>query len=140
MNFDIPQLNTTISAPKELRPLVFITSNSERRLPEPFLRRCVFHHIKFDAKILEQAVAERREEFSSLSSEFIKHAMERFLKLRDRKLRKSPSTSEFLVWLRVLSITSSDQLDSIAGELGDLPHLGLLIKDHLDMEELTQKK
>jgi MoxR-like ATPase len=71
MEFTIIETGETIDAPVQLRPIVFITSNSERRLPEPFLRRCVYHHIEFDDQIVWQAVMSRRDEFKELSDGFI---------------------------------------------------------------------
>jgi MoxR-like ATPase len=68
MEFTIAETQETIRAPKAQRPLVFITSNSERRLPEPFLRRCVYHHIRFDDELVMRAVDKRRDEYAVLPS------------------------------------------------------------------------
>ncbi len=136
MEFTVIETDKTISAPRNLGPIVFITSNSERRLPEPFLRRCVYHHIRFDDKIVEQAVATRRAEFSNLSDDFLKMAMQRFLALRDRSLRKQPATGELLVWLRVLALAVGTYPERLEGDLSKLPYLGVLLKDHQDIEEL----
>lgn len=136
MAFTITETQETIRAPQALRPLVFITSNSERRLPEPFLRRCVYHHIRFDEALLAQAVAKRQDAFAALSPDFIALAMQRFLALRERSLRKQPSTSEFLVWLRVLAVAVGTYPERLDQDLSKLPYLGCLLKDHQDMEEL----
>ncbi|MCP4104999.1 MAG: MoxR family ATPase [Desulfobacteraceae bacterium] len=98
MEFTIIETGQKISTPQNFRPIVFITSNSERRLPEPFLRRCVYHHIVFDDRIVQQAIETRRDEFKNLSDGFLELAVKRFLALRDRNLRKTPATSELLVW------------------------------------------
>lgn len=136
MEFVIKETEQTISAPRPLTPIVFITSNSERRLPEPFLRRCVYHHIRFDDKIVEQAVTTRRDEFSTLSDDFIKMALQRFLALRERSLRKQPATGELLVWLRVLALTVGTYPERLDKDLSKLPYLSVLLKDHRDIEEI----
>ena len=126
-----------VSAPRELRPVVFITSNSERRLPEPFLRRCVYHHIRFDDDIVRRAVEVRRkDEFSNLTDSFLEMAMDRFLQIRDRCRRKPPATGEYIMWLRALSLAAGTYPDKFEKELARLPYLGVLVKDHQDMEEL----
>ncbi|MDM8517038.1 MoxR family ATPase [Desulfobacterales bacterium HSG16] len=137
MEFMVTETQEKISAPGNLRPLVFITSNSERRLPEPFLRRCVYHHIVFDDRIVEQAVFARREEFTNLSEDFLKLAIKRFLNLRDRNLRKQPATGELLVWLKVLALAVGQYDKDLESDLSQLPYLGVLLKDHQDIEELV---
>lgn len=136
MEFTILETGQKIEAPPHLRPIVFITSNSERRLPEPFLRRCVYHHIEFDDRIVDQAVASRRDEFTDLSDDFLKLAVKRFLALRDRNLRKPPATGELLVWLRVLSLAVGKYPEQLEEDLSTLPYLSTLLKDHQDIEEL----
>lgn len=137
MEFIVTETQETISAPRELRPIVFITSNSERRLPEPFLRRCAYHHIRFDDRIVEQAWRNRQDEFSNLSEDFLKLAMQRFLALRDQPLRKRPATSEFLVWLQVLALAVGTQPERLDQDLSKLPYLGVLLKDHQDIEDIS---
>ncbi len=141
MEFTVTEIGKTISAPRNLTPMVFITSNSERRLPEPFLRRCVYHHIRFDDLLVQKAVESRREEFRSLSDDFVEMALKRFLALRDRGLRKAPATGELLVWLRVLALEfdrdPAELRDKLYSEdLSKLPYLGVLLKDHQDVDEL----
>ncbi len=136
MEFKIVETNTTLTTSPRLRPIVVITSNSERRLPEPFLRRCVYHHIAFDDRIVRQAVTARRNDYSTLSDEFLELAVARFLKLREKTLRKSPATGELLVWLRVLALAVGQYPEQLADNLSQLPYLGVLLKDHQDMDEL----
>lgn len=140
MQFTVPEIEETITAPKENRPIVIITSNSERRLPEPFLRRCVYHRIQFDDDILVKAIENRKEEYSSLSPEFLRLAVQRFLALRDVNLRKQPATGEFLVWLRVLALAVGTYPDRLNEDLSKLPYLGVLLKDHQDMEDVVAAK
>lgn len=136
MEFWVPEIQEPVKAPPAQRPIVFITSNSERRLPEPFLRRCVYHHIRFDDDLVERAMEKRRKEYGALSDEFLKLAMRHFLELRDRNLRKKPATGEFLVWLRVLALATDKEPRRLEEDLAKLPYLGVLLKDHQDIEEL----
>jgi MoxR-like ATPase len=137
MEFTIVETQETIRAPKAQRPLVFITSNSERRLPEPFLRRCVYHHIRFDDELVMRAVDKRRDEHDALPPDFVRLAVQRFLALRDRPLRKRPATGELLVWLRVLALAVGTYPERLEQDLSQLPYLGVLLKDHQDIEDLS---
>jgi MoxR-like ATPase len=139
MEFTVAETREKVAAPKGMRPIVFITSNSERRLPEPFLRRCVYHNIVFNDELVAKAVDKRRDEYANLNPDFVKLAMQRFLALRDRTLRKRPSTGEFLVWLRVLALTLGTNPEKLDQDLSKLPYLGVLLKDHQDIEELGSK-
>jgi MoxR-like ATPase len=127
--------------PKGPAPLVIITSNSERRLPEPFLRRCVFHHIKLTPDLLDQVVAAHRADFAGLAEPVLAAARERFLELRLRQdLRKVPSSGEFLAWakaLQLLGITERATLEK--PRLADLPALAVLVKDSEDLEALRSR-
>ncbi len=142
MEFYVPEikLDKKVTAPRKLQPVVFITSNSERRLPEPFLRRCVYHHIRFDDHLVDQAVAARKAEYANLDESFIKLAVQQFLKLRDRNLRKHPATGELLVWLSVLSMARGTYPENLIKDLSRLPYLGVLLKDRKDFEEIAQIK
>jgi MoxR-like ATPase len=83
------------------RPLVVITSNNEKELPDAFLRRCFFHYIRFpDHETMEKIV---HVHFPGLKKQLLKSALERFFELRDVPgLKKKPSTSELLDWLKLL--------------------------------------
>jgi MoxR-like ATPase len=83
------------------RPLVFITSNNEKELPDAFLRRCFFHYIKFpDAETMQQIVDVH---FPTLKKDLLAQALETFYQLREVPgLKKKPSTSELLDWLKLL--------------------------------------
>ena len=136
MEFTVRETGNVIKAPRALAPIVFITSNSERRLPEAFLRRCVYHHIRFDDDLAEKVVFKRRDEYANLSDEFLKMALERFLTLREKAFRKSPTSAELLVWLRVLSLATGTYPEQLKHDLSQLPYLDVLIKDRQDLEEL----
>ena len=145
MEFTVTETRHRVDVEHRLRPIVFITSNSERRLPEPFLRRCVYHHIRFDASALRSAVKRRREQFSkALDDGIVELAIERFLELRKNpQLRKPPSTGEMLVWLRVIDLALNEESEDVVKRLEEanpskLPALGTLLKDHRDLEEFRE--
>jgi len=118
-------------------PIVVITSNVERRLPGPFLRRCVFHHIELTPELIQNAVGERVREFPNLAPEVRNLAIERFWDLRRSDLQKPPSTAELLVWLAVLNALRIDK-EELDKALGELPALGSLVKDHGDLDRLRK--
>ncbi|MEJ2743845.1 MAG: hypothetical protein P8176_15595, partial [Gammaproteobacteria bacterium] len=130
------------------RPLVFITSNSERRLPEAFLRRCIYHHVDFFTnEMLKKILESHHESFRCFSADFLSLAIERFLLLRQEVLRKKPTPSELLVWLKTLAAdagTSSYRLSELLSRLKDdqkdLPYLGALLKDNDDIKKVKQQR
>jgi MoxR-like ATPase len=116
-------------------PLVVITSNVERRLPAPFLRRCIFHHIELTEALVERAVDSRAEHYRGLDPAIRKAAVERFWELHGMDLQKPPSTAELLLWLAILharGVTAKE----LAGAPAGLPALGALIKVPEDLEIL----
>jgi MoxR-like ATPase len=83
------------------RPVVIITSNNEKELPDAFLRRCFFHYIKFPDKDTMQAIVDVH--YPNLKKDLLKAALETFYKIRELPgLKKKPSTSEFIDWLKLL--------------------------------------
>ena len=118
-------------------PVVVITSNSEKRLPEPFLRRCIFHHIEIDRGTVEAAVA-RRVERLALEAALQRAALDVFWKLRDVPgLRKPPSPAELMAWLVALHHDPAWDADELSRvPLSELPHLGALLKDRDDRGKL----
>ena len=99
MAFHVYETGETIAAAE--RPVVVITSNNEKELPDAFLRRCFFHYIKFpDRETMEQIVAVH---FPGIQKILVSRAMEIFYEIRDVPgLKKKPSTSELLDWLKLL--------------------------------------
>lgn len=140
--FGVPELgesHTIENKNSNNRPIVIITSNSERRLPEPFLRRCIYHFIRFDEELLEKAVNAREKEYPEMSGEFLRLAISRFVELRKKpQLRKKPGTSELLTWLRIMAVASNTEPETLKGDLSSLPYLGALLKDRSDLEEVEQ--
>jgi len=112
MRFDIPELGVRVRLPDHARhwPIVVITSNSERVLPDAFLRRCVFHHIAWPERAaLRDIVAERLGDLPIVAggtseSPLLRDALDIMDQLRTNdELSKKPATAEFLVWLRLLA-------------------------------------
>jgi MoxR-like ATPase len=134
--FPVPEADRTIRR-QGAPPIVVITSNSERRLPEPFLRRTIFHHIEFTEELVRRAVEARLGDFPDLAPEVREAALHRFFELRGREIRKRPATAELLVWLTILSARGGLAAEELgACPLGQLPALSALIKDRDDLAAL----
>lgn len=123
--------------------LVVFTSNGERQLPEAFLRRCVHHHIAFDPKHAEGVLRHRVKEHDlQVPAGFVDFALKRFLELRAVPgLRHRPGLSELLVWIRALAATGG--MNPVALEsapLGELKHLGILLKEPADLALAKQRR
>nr|WP_315229298.1 MoxR family ATPase [uncultured Limnohabitans sp.] len=116
------------------RPLVFITSNNEKELPDAFLRRCFFHYIKFpDADTMRQIVAVH---FPNIKQELLSMAMKTFFDIRNLPgLKKKPSTSELIDWLKLLvaediPLTALQTADE---KVAVPPLVGALLKNEQDV-------
>ena len=117
------------------RPVVLITSNAEKELPDAFLRRCVFHFIQFPTHELMADIV--RVHFPDIEDRLLAQAMTRFYGLRDiDTLRKKPSTSELIDWILALQRAgvSVERLEN------ELPMVGALIKTEQDMRTLSQTR
>ncbi|MBI5907040.1 MAG: MoxR family ATPase [Polaromonas sp.] len=116
------------------RPLVFITSNNEKELPDAFLRRCFFHYIKFpDADTMKQIVDVH---FPGLKQELLAAAMKTFYDVRNLPgLKKKPSTSELLDWLKLLVAEDIpiEALQSQEDKVAVPPLVGALLKNEQDV-------
>lgn len=117
------------------RPIVVITSNNEKELPDAFLRRCFFHYIRFpDEQILRQIVDVH---FPAIQARLLSTALEVFFDLRAAPgLKKKPSTSELLDWLKLLLADdlSAEELEKSRQEGGLMPMFGALLKNEQDVE------
>ncbi len=116
------------------RPLVFITSNNEKELPDAFLRRCFFHYIKFpEASTMRQIVGVH---FPGLKDELLSAAMKTFFDVRNLPgLKKKPSTSELLDWLKLLMAEDIplSALQSQDDKVSIPPLVGALLKNEQDV-------
>jgi MoxR-like ATPase len=142
LEFTVAELGETFKADPAFAPVIVITSNSERQLPEPFLRRCVYHHIEFpkDRGEIEAILGARLQQLE-LRGRAYDELVRWFFKLReDINLVKKPSTSELLDWLSVLARAGLDMERSIEQQRGLLKTcLGSLLKTQLDVERIAAR-
>ncbi len=133
MEFYIHETGETVKAKK--RPIVIITSNAEKELPDAFLRRCIFHYISFpEPEQMDEIV---RAHFETIDENLLKQAMDTFYWIRTLKdIRKKPSTSELIDWLRALVH------GGIAPEVirSTTPYLGVLIKKDEDLQVVNKRR
>ncbi len=129
MRFTVMETSDEIVASE--RPVVIVTSNNERELPDAFLRRCVFHFIEFPEKpLMEQIVAVHH---PNLEARLLDQVLLKFYWLREQtQLRKKPSTSELIDWISVL-LRSGMTADDISQHI---PFLGSLLKNEQDTQAL----
>jgi MoxR-like ATPase len=109
LSFEVKEMNRSFKASKDMRPIVVLTSNSEKNLPDAFLRRCVFYNINFpDNETDLRRIIGKRLAALPLDEDKKSNAINSFLEIRKLGLRKRPATAELIVWLRLLE---SQQLD-----------------------------
>ncbi len=135
-----PRAEDAVQAAREQLPLVVVTSNNERRLPDAFLRRCIVQHIELSSDLMQRAVAAHGREYADLDDGVRTAAIARFKELRRiERLSRRPGIAELLAWLVTLNRVDP----SLAAEaierptLSRLPHLHCLVKDHEDLAILN---
>lgn len=133
MSFFVDETAETHTAQK--RPVVIITSNNEKELPDAFLRRCVFHYIAFpDEAQMREIMALHH---PKVKEKLLSTALTRFYWLRKQPdIRKRPSTSELIDWIAALQKTGVP-VERIAGEI---PFIGLLLKKESDVQQLVNMR
>ena len=133
MEFYIPETRETVRARQ--RPIVIITSNAEKELPDAFLRRCVFHYIEFpDQEQMERIV---RVHLPDIEEALVEQALEAFYWLRGlRDIEKKPSTSELVDWLRALAAGGVDP-QRITEKI---PYARVLLKKDKDLRTLARNQ
>jgi MoxR-like ATPase len=131
MSFHITELNEEVTAKQ--RPIVIITSNSEKELPDAFLRRCVFYYIEFpDEEMMERII---RVHYPDIQDKVVRECIKKFYWIRQVDgLRKKPSTSELLDWIKALAMGGVN-VDRITSEL---PFLGTLLKTEQDTDRVAK--
>ncbi len=131
MSFHIHELDEEVSA--RHRPIVIITSNSEKELPDAFLRRCIFYYIEFpDDEMMERIV---RVHYPDIEDKLVREALKRFYWIREVEgLRKKPSTSELLDWIKALAL-GGIPVEKITSEI---PFLGTLLKNEQDTDRFAK--
>ncbi|HEX8108698.1 MAG TPA: MoxR family ATPase [Kofleriaceae bacterium] len=132
MRFRIDETGREIAAAE--RPIVVITSNNEKELPDAFLRRCVFHYIQFPSRELMTEIV--RVHHPDITDRVLDNALEVFFGLRATpRLRKKPSTSELIDWICALKKAGVD----LTRVSGGIPFLGTLLKTEQDVETVTKR-
>lgn len=133
MEFYINETKETIKT--NHRPIVIITSNAEKELPDAFLRRCIFHYIEFpDAEKMEEII---KVHFGDIDGKLCQNALKAFYEIREMDdLQKKPSTSELLDWIQALMISGVDVQDLSK----EMPFLGVLLKKNQDIDVMHEIK
>jgi MoxR-like ATPase len=138
MEFYVYETQQTIRALH--RPIIFITSNNEKELPDAFLRRCFFHYIRFPDKETMQAIVDVH--YPGIKKRLLQAAMEVFFEIREMPgLKKKPSTSELLDWLKLLLAEDipPESLRAPSGHQASIPPLyGALLKNEQDVHLFEQ--
>ncbi len=132
MEFYIHETKETVKAKQ--RPIVIITSNAEKELPDAFLRRCIFHFIEFPGKELMEEIVKTH--YPDVEQNLLNAAMDVFYEIRGmREIRKKPSTSELIDWINAL------QLGGIPVETikKNLPFIGVVVKKDEDLEAVKHR-
>ncbi|MBV1864461.1 MAG: MoxR family ATPase [Rhodobacteraceae bacterium] len=131
MEFHVYETGETIKA--EQRPIVIITSNNEKELPDAFLRRCFFHYIRFpDTDTMRHIIDVH---FPGIKTSLVTEALSQFYEVRETPgLKKKPSTSEVLDWLKLLLVEDLDAADMRRDGKNSLPKMhGALLKNEQDV-------
>ena len=133
MQFYINETKETITT--KHRPIVIITSNAEKELPDAFLRRCIFHYIEFpDKEKMEEII---RVHYGDIDRNLCEKALDAFYEIRKMdELQKKPSTSELLDWIQALMISGVD-IDNLSE---DMPFVGVLLKKNQDIDVMQEIK
>jgi MoxR-like ATPase len=130
MRFFISETQQEVAAKQ--RPIVLITSNNEKELPDPFLRRCVFHFIEFPDPELMRNILDVHH--PGLEQALLQQALDAFFSLREAPLRKRPSTSELIDWITALKAAGVTSIT-----LENLPFIGTLLKKEQDLVTLKER-
>ena len=133
MQFYINETRETITT--KHRPIVIITSNAEKELPDAFLRRCIFHYIEFpDAEKMEEII---NVHFGNIDQKLCQKALEAFYDIRKMdEIQKKPSTSELLDWIQALMVSGVD-IENLSSEM---PFVGVLLKKNQDIDVMHEIK
>jgi MoxR-like ATPase len=141
MMFEIKETGERFNAEAEFRPVVLLTSNSERDLPDAFLRRCVYYHIPPPTRDrLREIVQKRVPLSSSFSPEMLENALTRYHEVRKIVSKKKPSTDELLAWVQVLSRLNIDPKNPNPADKVTLAFTySILVKDAGDLQALQKE-
>lgn len=142
MRFVVDELEITVGPPEE-RPIIVITSNAERRLPDPFLRRCITHHIELTGETVSKILAQRLAEWGRPDAALIAAAVQFWSDLRGIDLTRRPTIAEYWQWLALATQhgnkTNADLIGGLStgGNSQSLPYLSTLLSA-ADLRKLTE--
>jgi len=139
MEFYCYELQKTIKAKN--RPIVIITSNNEKELPDAFLRRCFFHFIRFPER--QTMIDIVKVHFPTIEDDLMEEAMKVFYGIREiHGIKKKPSTSELIDWIRLLKLgkNTKEDLEKIDFVAAQPPYFGSLLKNEQDFEHILKAK
>lgn len=139
MEFYCYELQRTIKA--KHRPIVIITSNNEKELPDAFLRRCFFHFIRFPER--QTMIDIVNVHFPNIENELMEEALKVFYGIREiNGIKKKPSTSELIDWIRLLKLgkNTKEDLEKIDYVSNQVPYFGSLLKNEQDFEHILKAK
>ncbi len=141
MSFTVMETGKSYKADKELRPILVLTSNSEKNLPEAFLRRCIYYHIKFPGEEdLKRIVRKRYPKLDKRGETLLGAAVDFFYDVRGQGLKKKPATAEFLDWWTLLNDLGAEAQELKNRELKNLTAgLSILAKNKADLELLKKR-
>ena len=130
MEFFVYETQQVIKAKQ--RPIIIITSNNEKELPDAFLRRCFFHYIKFPTKTEMQQIIDVHH--PQVKKDLLKQTLDVFFELRELKgIKKKPSTSELIDWLKLLMADDISQEVLMDNKSDIIPLFGALLKNEQDV-------
>lgn len=145
MYFTIDEVDPDRQHQAKLRPIIVITSNRDKQLPDPFLRRCIFHCIRFPGPEMLKRILDERlgGPGRPLDHTLVEAAIRRHAELRDKarrgELERPPGTDELVVWVRMLML-SGVPVDTIArSTFADLPYVGALLKTVKDHDTIDRE-
>lgn len=129
------QDNYNVARDPGQRVVVIMTSNSEKNLPDAFLRRCVFYHIPFpDKKLLLEISKSQLGTATKYTDELLEELIEKFKTIRKQAVRKPPATAELIAWLRILEMNNIMGKDAEQHKEQLRNHLSVLVKTKEDMD------
>jgi len=140
LTFLVRETGQTYSTSAAYRPILILTSNSEKNLPDAFLRRCVFYHLSFPGRDrLKEIIGRRLEPDDRFTTEMLDHALDHFDEIRSLSLSKKPATAECLAWLRVLQQMQLDPRNLKPGQIESLIlSYSVLAKSKDDLDKLKR--
>ncbi len=140
MSFTVKETGTPFTADRRYRPILVLTSNSEKNLPDAFLRRCIYYNISFpESDKLKEITRKRLNLESNFTGEMLNNAIEHFQNIRDLALKKKPATAEFLAWVRILSRLGLDVNNLKPGEKDDLLFTYSILAKNKEDKEILEK-